>query len=140
MARQATGPNEHPSTPTFLQVYKMLSIYSLLKPPKTGNCKILEPSIHTISINDLHCVVNNDDVTQRVKKIEILNSLITIDVGLEEIFDTSIHNYYKSEVEDCVLYYICGYMTKNLTKNIQCNVCLTAIAGMYLFIHFFFFK
>ncbi|KAF0760975.1 THAP-type domain-containing protein [Aphis craccivora] len=92
--RQATGPNEHPSTPTFLQVYKMFSIYSLLKPPKTGNCKVLEPSIHTISINDLHCVVNNDDITQRVKKIENLkeklDSLITIDVGLDDTFDNSI--------------------------------------------------
>jgi len=121
----------------------MFSIYSLLKPPKTGNCKVLEPSIHTISINDLHCVVNNDDITQRVKKIENLkeklDSLITIDVGLDDTFDNSIHNYYKSEVEDCDLYYICGYMTKNLTKNIQCNVCLTSIAGIYLFIHFFFF-
>lgn len=138
MARQATGPNEHPSTPTFLQVYKMLSIYSLLKPPKTGNCKILEPSVHTISINDLHYVVNNDDVTQRNQKIENLkkklDSLITIDMGLDEIFDNSIHNYNKSEVEDCVLYYICGFMTKNLIKNIKCNICLTTISGMYPFI------
>lgn len=71
MARQATGPNEHPSTPTFLQVYKMLSIYSLLKPPKTGNCKILEStkSIHTISINDLQYAINND-TPQRDEKIE----------------------------------------------------------------------
>jgi len=42
MRRQATGPNDHPTTPTFLQVYKMLSIYSILKPSKTGNCKILK--------------------------------------------------------------------------------------------------
>jgi len=116
----------------------MLSIYSLLKPPKTGNCKILEPSVHSISINDLHYVVNNNDVTLRIQKIENLknkiDNLITIDVGLDEIFDNSIHNYYKSEVEDCVLYYICGYMTKNLTKNIKCNICLTTLTGMYHFI------
>jgi len=138
MARQATGPNEHPSSPTFLQVYKMLSVYSLLKPPKTGNCKILEPSEHTISINDLHYVVNNDDVPQRVQKIEKLknklDSLNTTDVGLNENFDNSFHNYYKAEVEDCVLYYICGYMIKNLSKNIKCDVCFITLTGMYLFI------
>lgn len=42
MVRQATGPNEHLSAPTFLQVYKLLSISSVLKPPKTGNCQILD--------------------------------------------------------------------------------------------------
>jgi len=40
--RQVAGPNDHPSTPTFLQLYRMLSVYSLVKPPKTGNCTILE--------------------------------------------------------------------------------------------------
>jgi len=51
--RQAIGPNDHPSTPTFLQVYKMLSLYSVLKPPKTGNCKILDSSSPKISITDV---------------------------------------------------------------------------------------
>jgi hypothetical protein len=32
---QANGPNDHPITITFLQVYKLLSVYSILKPPKT---------------------------------------------------------------------------------------------------------
>eukprot|EP00102_Acyrthosiphon_pisum_P018686 XP_016655896.1 PREDICTED: uncharacterized protein LOC107882274 [Acyrthosiphon pisum] len=40
-----------------------------------------------------------------------------------------MHNYYKANVEDCVLYYICGYITKNLTKQIKCNDCLTVITG-----------
>ena len=116
----------------------MLSIYFLLKPPKTGNCKILEStrSIHTISINDLQYDVNND-TPQRDEKIENfknkLDSMITVDMELDEIFDNSIHNYYKPEVGDCVLYYICGYITKNITKNIKCDICRTAIIGMYTF-------
>jgi len=135
MARQATGPNEHPNTPTFLQVYKMISVYSLLKPPKTGNCKILEPNIHTITINDLNSVINNEHVSQRDEKIETLkkklDSLVMNEVEVDDIFDSNIHNYYKAEVEDCVLYYICGYITKNIIKKIICNNCLTVLAGMY---------
>jgi len=34
-------------------------------------------------------------------------------------------------MEDCALYYIFGYITKNLTKNIKCYVWLTAIAGKW---------
>ncbi|KAH6945673.1 hypothetical protein HPB50_009587 [Hyalomma asiaticum] len=36
--RQVGGQNEHPTFPTFLQLYRMLSLYSLLKPPRFGNC------------------------------------------------------------------------------------------------------
>lgn len=43
--RQVVGPNDHPSTPTFMQIYRMLSVYTLIKPPKTGNCSILEGTI-----------------------------------------------------------------------------------------------
>lgn len=38
--RQAGGQNEPPTLPTFLQLYRMLSIYTLLKPPKFGNCTV----------------------------------------------------------------------------------------------------
>lgn len=38
--RQAAGQNENFSMPTFLQPYNMLSIYSLIRPPKLGNCEV----------------------------------------------------------------------------------------------------
>lgn len=108
MARQATGPNKLPNTPTFLQVYKIISVYSLLKPPKTGNCKILEPNIHTITIHDLNSRKNNEDVSQRIEKIVTLknklDSLVMNEVEVFDIFNNNIHNYNKADVEDCVLY------------------------------------
>lgn len=58
--RQATGPNDHPSTPTFIQVYKMLSLYSVLKPPKTGNCKILDSSPPKITITDIKQIFSSN--------------------------------------------------------------------------------
>lgn len=38
--RQAGGQNEHPTFPTFMQLCRMLSVYTLLKPPKFGNCAV----------------------------------------------------------------------------------------------------
>ena len=29
--RQVSGPNDHPTTPTFLQLYRMLSVYAVIK-------------------------------------------------------------------------------------------------------------
>lgn len=48
---QASGCNDHPSSPTFLQLYKLLSIYSIIKPPKSGNCTISEHSSPMIMIS-----------------------------------------------------------------------------------------
>lgn len=115
-----------------------LSIYSLLKPPKTGNCKVLEQNTQqTITINDFKSTINIENVSERIEKIETLkkklDSLIINDVDVDDIFDGNMYNYYKANVEDCVLYYICGYITKNLTKRIKCKDCLTVITGKYLY-------
>lgn len=67
MAREVNGPNDHPCTATFLQVYKMLSVYSMLKPQKTGNCKILDTNTTKISISDLKTVFNNKIINKRKK-------------------------------------------------------------------------
>ncbi|KAH9377962.1 hypothetical protein HPB48_015074 [Haemaphysalis longicornis] len=38
--RHVGGQNEHPSMPTFLQLYNMLSFYSLMKPTEIRNCEL----------------------------------------------------------------------------------------------------
>lgn len=35
--QQAAGENNHPDMPTFLQLYRMVAMHSLLKPPKFNN-------------------------------------------------------------------------------------------------------
>lgn len=37
IVRQETDQNDHLNYPTFLQVCKMLTMYSIIKPPKSGN-------------------------------------------------------------------------------------------------------
>lgn len=127
-----TGPNDHPNTPTFLQVYKMLAMYSILKPPKTGNCTILDINIEKITINDLKTIFNQTDINDRTEKIINLKrrlDLLVSNVEVEDIFESDIHSYFKADTDACVLYYIWGYVTQYLTTLIKCNVCLTAVSG-----------
>lgn len=42
--RQAACDNDHPDMLTFLWLYRMLSVYKLLKPPRFGNCEAIEAS------------------------------------------------------------------------------------------------
>lgn len=111
-------------------------MYSILKPPKTGNRKILDTNTDKITITDLKNIFNeNNSTSQRTEKINILqnriDSMIEEDTEIDDIFDNNIHNYFKSKVEDCVINYICGFITKNLTKKINCDACLKMIKGKY---------
>ena len=59
-----------------------------------------------------------------------LDALVINDIEVDDVFENSIHNYYKVEAEECVVYYLCGYITKNFTKRITCEVCRSAVIGM----------
>lgn len=55
----SAGANDHPTTPTFLQIFKILSAYSILKPPKTGNCTVFDgnppqPLITITKLKEMH--------------------------------------------------------------------------------------
>lgn len=141
MARQATGPNDHPSCPTFVQVYKLLSVYSIIKPPKSGNCTILDLTQPKLTLKDIKDVFNKNDILpERQLKInhlkERLDTLITQDIEIDDVFQEDIfrdHDYYKSDTESCVLYYICGYVSRYINKHIKCSDCQKAVIGQTSF-------
>ncbi|CAH1731422.1 unnamed protein product [Aphis gossypii] len=128
IVRQATGPNDHPATPTFIQVYKILSAYSILKPPKSGNCTILETTTPKISLNDIKEVFNADQ-SLRFTKLQKLSSRIDeiVNSNMWEADDIFDHDYCKSSVKECIIYYICGYVSRKISNHTKCNNCKMAI-------------
>ncbi|KAL5245800.1 hypothetical protein ACI65C_013168, partial [Semiaphis heraclei] len=125
--RQVAGPNDHPSTPTFLQLYRMLSVYSLIKPPKSGNCTIFEDNIPIITIADLKEIISDPTNTPAIiNKIENLKQKINdiVDNGCWEADDIFLeHNYSDSTVFDCLVYYLAGYISKRLVAKTKCELC-----------------
>ncbi|KAF0753534.1 DDE-1 domain-containing protein [Aphis craccivora] len=112
----------------------MFAMYSILKPPKTGNCTILDTNIEKITINDLKTIFNQTDINDRTEKITNIQRrldllVLALSIEVEDIFESDIHSYFKADTDACVLYYICGYVTRYLTTSIKCNVCLTAVSG-----------
>jgi|UniRef100_A0A2S2QHV5 hypothetical protein len=105
----ALGANDHPSTPIFLQVYKLLSVYAILKPPKYGNCTVDNNMPHTnfITISDIkNCYENKEDKTAIDKLKTKLNGLIN--EGEWEFTDIIEHDYSLAPIVDCLKYYIAG--------------------------------
>jgi len=73
MIRQAAGLNDHPTGPTFLHLYRILSLYSVLSPPKYGNCTILDNHAPKISVTELKEVFQSNSTENSIRKIKLKN-------------------------------------------------------------------
>ncbi|KAF0707684.1 THAP-type domain-containing protein, partial [Aphis craccivora] len=88
-----------------IPVHQHFCKYTRLPSPKTGNCKILSSSTPKITIDDFKNVSTNDTT------------------------ELHLYKYYKVESKDCVIYYICGYITKNYIMCNTCELCRKELIG-----------
>lgn len=120
--RQAAGANDHPGTPTFIQLYKLLSVYSILHPPKYGNCSdISNQSSNLIKISDLKSIYDDKSESALVTLKRKLDDILLED--LWEFSDILEHDYSYAPVIDCFIYYVTGYLCKQILKHSKCSVC-----------------
>ncbi|CAL1672102.1 unnamed protein product [Lasius platythorax] len=108
--RQAAGANDHSSTPTFLQLYKLLSMYSILKPPASGNCTLTETSHPKtlITVSELRSIYQKPTETSLIDLKARLDGLIE---ETEWEFDDVVeHDYSHAPVVNCIIYYVTGLL------------------------------
>ncbi|XP_050065110.1 uncharacterized protein LOC114121960 [Aphis gossypii] len=109
----------------------MLSIYSVIKPPKTGNCTVNEESIPIISLSDLKEIIKDPaNSSERIIKITKLKEKIDMIVQ-EDCWDLDDvlleHNYADSTVFDCIVYFLAGYIAKRLVHKTKCEMCIRGL-------------
>ena len=128
----AGGSNDHPSTTTFLKIYKILTLFSILKPPKSGNCSSsieTEPSVPLLSITRIKEIYGTDIKNKSKALNEIkdkLNVVISADADFTDFTNAVDHDYVLPEVIDCLVYYSTGILCKRLQSYIICKVCRAA--------------
>lgn len=127
--RQAGGSNDHPATPTFLQIYKILCFYSILSPPKYGNCIVeKEAKLPLISFNEIKSLYKKQTKEETKLLIDIkskLNDVIKNDDW--DIYNISEHDYSTPATFDCIIYYITGRVCQQLLKFTKCSLCRKAL-------------
>ena len=105
--RLAGGTNDHPCTPTFLQIYKILAAFSILKPPKLGNCSTFDgnppqPLITISKLKELH-QSNSKSAIQEIR--EKLKAIIDCeDTDFSDFVDAVAHDYALPAVRDCLIF------------------------------------
>lgn len=117
-----------------MQLYKLLSIYSLLKPPKFGNCTV-DPSDDAkplITITEIKQTFNNHNNPSALDVIkQKMDGLV--ENGQWEFSDVFEHDYSLSPVKECLIYYLVGYLSKQILTRSKCNICISAFKSMESF-------
>lgn len=135
MMRNYCGSNDHPDSQLFIQMYKLISTYSLVKPPKGCNVSTVEIMNVLLNIKDIK------DVKEREKKwINQIDTILDRGSNTEILaYAPSILNDHDSHIcttSDYVLTYISGYVARkgnrfckntNNNKNVNCEECLKTL-------------
>lgn len=126
--RSMGGFNNNPSAKQFRVAYKKLLIHAEFKVAE-GNCIPLE-DIHILNLSEKSKYV--DKINNSLAKYRMLEELEK--VTQQEYLNNDDHSYMNdpgqlTEYVEEVIYYISGFVVKNLQKQIVCEDCLTALKG-----------
>ena len=109
--RDCCGANDHPDLSLFIQVYRLVSIYSLVKPPTGLNISKTEIFNVLWSIKDI------ENESERKEQWEAqLNTILDRGCNTDALIEITKliqeHDYYKSETSMYANSYIAGYVAR----------------------------
>lgn len=126
--RQANGQNDHPCLPTFLQLYNMLSIYSLVKLPKFGNCQVqISEEPRLLSLSDLTSAFQESaPLESRLEGLkQKLDGLVEEEAECENVFSDISSS---DNVTDSIIYHV-RFLCRKILKNTTCQQCRNGLAA-----------
>lgn len=123
--RQAGGCNDYLLTPTFLNIYKILSTCSILKPTKTSNCSVTiqRPTEPLVTLAELKSIYSSSDASAEASKsikLKVEQFVKEEDWQFEESVE---HDYSMPKVQDCVLYCLTATLTTRIMNSVICIAC-----------------
>lgn len=118
MMRHCCGSNEHPDSQLFIQMYKLVSTYSLVKPPKGCNVAGGELMHVLLSIKDIKDP--HERQQQWLDQIDtILDKGTNVEILVNAATELDNHDYYLCTTSEYVLSYIAGYVARKSQRFIK---------------------
>lgn len=130
--RQSCGSNEHPDSVLFIQMYKLISTYSLIKPPK--GCNVTGGEM-------VEALLKLKDITDHKKRWTLWSEKIDsiVDSGLQTHEIEAAHSviqdhssYFDCNTSDFALAYISGYVARKSHRFLHfsdgtCENCMASL-------------
>lgn len=134
MMRNCCGSNDHPDSQLFIQIYRLISMYSLVKPPKGCNVSTGELMNALINLKDIKDI---KDIKEREEqRIGQMDTILDRGRNTEMLaYAPSILNDHDSHIcttSDYILTYIAGYVARKGNRffkniNVICEECLKTL-------------
>ncbi|KYN29059.1 hypothetical protein ALC57_01523 [Trachymyrmex cornetzi] len=135
MMRSCCGSNDHPDSTLFIQMYRLVSTYSLVKPPKGSNISGGEILEVLLKIKDIMDITERN--TQWDAQIDtILDRAINVEVISEAASIVEDHDYFTCTTSEYVVAYIAGYVARKTSrfacfyigqKRVLCKNCIATL-------------
>lgn len=120
MIRGACGSHDHPDPLLFAQVYRLITFYSLVKPPKGSNVESEE--IFEMLLSN-HMPEGEDD--RKKQWYTILDKII--DQQLNQSRQEQQLDCHDDLINDHALEYFSGFVAKNVKNWTSCTDCLSSL-------------
>lgn len=121
--RARGGFNNNPNAVQFRAAYKKLLIRAEIRDGGIGNCIPLE------QINILTCSSKNP--VHSINELTSRNDFVKISEDHSDLYDSYIEYLGKNvdEYTESVLEYVAGFVTRKLSRQIKCDLCLSLLIG-----------
>lgn len=124
LIRQSCGPNQHPDPIIFIQLYRLLSTYALISPPRGSNVSETwgGGGVALKTLLSLQDVVAEEDLRRKVDLEKKLDAIIDFAGDfdfLESYFDTKI----REDIDPAALKYFAGYVVRKAKKSTVAKTC-----------------
>jgi len=130
LIRHAAGCEDHPTASMFIQLYRLLSIYSLIRLPRRrqnsfANRHLTQPAL---------VVPPAKTVTKRqtavVNAAECIESLEAF-MGDEDLEAVEVLEFSDAAggIVDNIVYYVGGFVVRHCLRILKCTICLAALSA-----------
>lgn len=113
--REACGSNDHPDSTLFIQMYKLLSTYSLVKPQKGSNISGGEVVEVLLNIKDI-----TDADERKIQWNDQIDCILDKGKNTEVLFSAAKlledHNYFEYGTSEYVLSYVAGFVARRSSR------------------------
>lgn len=121
LMRGVCGSNDHPDSALFIQMFRLISTYSLVKPPRGCNITSGEVMDALVTLKD----ITNEDKTQE-KWNNLVQTVIAKGQNCDGIADAinllEDHDQHKFTTSDYVIAYIGGFIARKASKFFNCII------------------
>ncbi|KAK3907953.1 Transposable element P transposase [Frankliniella fusca] len=131
LMRQSCGGNTHPEARMFVQLFRLLSVYSLVKPLKGSNITGGDMLKTLMSLDDLRNMTNNERKKEFDKRLdEIIDGGDHYEPGhIEDVVARlEDHDYFKESIDEFALVYVSGFAARRSARFTEgCSDCEEAL-------------